>query len=93
MAKKSRGVGFGLGDIKRSSDYRERIRGYEKILILIMLLSFVVFIAIAAFAILNEGVDTFVKSVESINLFYYLIAVVVVFAGYAVRFPKWEMYT
>jgi len=93
MAKRSRGPAFGLGDIKKSSDYRNRIRGYEKILILIMLLSFVVFIAIAAFAILNEGVDTFVHSVESINLFYYMIAVIVVFAGYALRFPKWEMYT
>ncbi|MGI0141063.1 MAG: lysylphosphatidylglycerol synthase transmembrane domain-containing protein [Candidatus Micrarchaeales archaeon] len=92
MAKKAKRSILSLGDIHGHSDYRNRIHGYERIIILIMLLSFVVFAAIAIFGILNAGVATFVKNVESINLFYYLIAVVVVFSGYVLRFPKWEMY-
>ncbi|MDE1855690.1 MAG: flippase-like domain-containing protein [Candidatus Micrarchaeota archaeon] len=90
--RKSGGSLFQLEGVRKREEYAHRIRKYEKILILIMLLSFVVFIVIAAVAIFNEGVSAFVSNVESINLFYYFISFLIVFAGYAMRFPKWEMY-
>ena len=81
-----------LGDITEKSDYRSRIKKYERVLIGILVFSFLVFLVIAGFAIYKEGLGTFVSIVESINLTYYGLALLVVFAAYVIRYPKWALY-
>ncbi len=64
----------------------------KRIIIIVMGLSFLVFLIIAILAIINEGYNTFVKSLLSVNIFYFLMAFVVLFIGYLIRYPKWELY-
>ncbi|MDE1825331.1 MAG: flippase-like domain-containing protein [Candidatus Micrarchaeota archaeon] len=81
-----------LGNIKKRSEYRSRIKNYERILIGILIFSFLVFVAIAGFAIYKEGLENFVLVVKSINLGYYALSLLAVFVAYVIRFPKWELY-
>ena len=68
------------------------IRKAKKIILVVMLISLVIFVVISALAILNEGFNSFVKSILSINIFYFFLAFVVLFLGYVIRYPKWELY-
>ncbi|MGC9204701.1 MAG: lysylphosphatidylglycerol synthase transmembrane domain-containing protein [Candidatus Micrarchaeia archaeon] len=78
--------------IKGRIDYKKRIKKIEYVLITILFASLVVFAAISLGAILNEGLGKFVNELESINFFYYSLALVTIFIGYLLRFPKWELY-
>ena len=85
--KASKGLSSG-----EKASYKKRMGGAQKIIWIILIASFAVFVIMFAFAIINEGPTLFVKTVESINLYDYLAAFLVLFAGYVMRFPKWEMY-
>lgn len=87
MAKKNQ-----VGEIKNFQEYRARIRKVRNALLWIFVASFVVFVVIAGLAVLNEGVDKFVSSLLSLNPFYFVIALLVVFLSNLMRYPKWEMY-
>jgi uncharacterized membrane protein YbhN (UPF0104 family) len=78
--------------IEAEIDYKKRIKRVEYILISILIGSAVVFGFIAISAILSEGVSKFLQTIGSINLFYYGIALLLIFSGYLLRFPKWEYY-
>lgn len=82
----------GTFEIKKDAEYVSRMRKARHIVYIILAISFAIFVVIAALAIINEGISQFVKTVESINLVYYFYAFVILFAGYILRFPKWEMY-
>ena len=74
-------------------DERElNIKKAKKIILVVMLISLLVFVVISALAILNEGFNSFVKSILSINIFYFFLAFVILFLGYVIRYPKWELY-
>ena len=74
-------------------DERElSIKKAKKIILVVMLISLLVFVVISALAILNEGFNSFVKSILSINIFYFFLAFVILFLGYVIRYPKWELY-
>ncbi len=60
--------------------------------IAVLVLSVVIFVAIAALAILNEGVGKFAATLASINPFYYGLALLCVFLGNLIGFPKWDMF-
>jgi glycosyltransferase 2 family protein len=79
-------------EIKKDSDYIRRMKRARRIVAIIMGISLAIFIIIAALAIINEGPMRFLALVSSINLYYYSAAFVVLFAGYMLRFPKWERY-
>ena len=79
-------------NITRNSDYVLRLRKARRIVGIVMGVSLSIFIIIAALAVLNEGVINFLHIIYSINLYYYGAAFVVLFAGYLLRFPKWERY-
>ena len=91
MAKKlSKGRGSLSGG--KGKEYKQNITKYEKILAAIIGISFLVFVVLAAIAIYKIGFGSFISIVRSINLYYYSIALLVVFLAYVVRYPKWEMY-
>lgn len=79
-------------EIKRRADYVKQMKASRTIVYIILIISVIVFLAIAVIAILNEGVANFIATVWSINPLYYLAAFVVLFISYAMKFPKWEMY-
>lgn len=79
-------------EIRKDSDYVNRMHSARHIVAIVLSVSLVVFIIIAILAILNEGVSKFVATVESINLIYYLAAFGILFLGYLLDFPKWQIY-
>ncbi|HUB92704.1 MAG TPA: lysylphosphatidylglycerol synthase transmembrane domain-containing protein [Candidatus Saccharimonadales bacterium] len=79
-------------EIRKDVDYVRRMKRARRIVALVMGISLAVFVIIAALAILNEGTAQFLRLVYSVNLYYYGAAFGVLFAGYMLRFPKWEMY-
>lgn len=79
-------------NIRKRSEYAQRMDRAKHIVYLVLAASLVVFLVIAALAIINEGIGKFVQIVESINLFYYLAAFLVLFIGYLLDFPKWQRY-
>ncbi len=81
-----------IGKIGSNVDYKKRLRKIEIILASILFGSLVVFGFLAIGAILNEGLGKFAEMIESINFFYYGIALLIIFLGYLLRFPKWEYY-
>lgn len=78
--------------IKNKSDYNTAVGSARRAVFFILGLSFAVFVAIAAYAIYNEGVDTFINTVKSVNLYYFLLALAVIFFSYSMRYPKWSFY-
>ncbi|MGC8662605.1 MAG: lysylphosphatidylglycerol synthase transmembrane domain-containing protein [Candidatus Micrarchaeia archaeon] len=86
---------FNLANIEKIEekiDYKKRIRKIEVILASILLGAIIVFGFMALAAILNEGTHKFIDIIESINFFYYGLALLIIFSGYLLRFPKWEYY-
>ncbi len=81
-----------LDTIKRGVQYQKRIKSIRLVIFATLLASFIVFLALAAFAILSEGPSKFLASFESMNPYYFIAALIVIFVGYAMRFPKWELY-
>lgn len=78
--------------MQKEEQFRERIRRIRYTVFLLIAFSFVVFIAIAVLAVLNEGLTAFIGSILGIDLWYLGAALLAVFASYAIRFPKWQMY-
>lgn len=78
--------------IKSKSQYRSAVNSARSAVFFILFLSFLVFVAISAYAIWNEGVNNFVETLESVNLWYFLAALLIIFGSYAMRFPKWSLY-
>ncbi len=79
-------------DIDSGEAYRKRIKRAKYIISTVLVLSFIVFVVIAAAAVLNAGIDKIVGTLETINLWYLLAAFAVIFVSYVFRFPKWEQY-
>ncbi len=74
-------------------DERElNIKKAKKVIVIMMCISLLIFVVISALAILSEGYSSFIKSILSINIFYFFLAFVVLFIGYIMRYPKWELY-
>ncbi|MEM3247286.1 MAG: lysylphosphatidylglycerol synthase transmembrane domain-containing protein [Candidatus Micrarchaeaceae archaeon] len=80
-----------LDNVKRI-DYKKKMKRIERIIIGIIAITALVFLVIAGLAIINEGLSRFIMTISSINLYYYALALIVVFCGYALRYPKWSMY-
>lgn len=94
-SRKNRESTFDIRSIEKIEeriDYKKRIKRVEFVLASILMGSLVVFGFIAVSAIINEGFSKFVESIESINLFYYSLALITIFFSYVFRFPKWEYY-
>ncbi len=81
-----------MGSMKKSHDYAARMNRISRIVVTLLLISFIVFVMIAALAILKMGISTFFATIKSINAFYYSMALLVIFLGYIARFPKWSIY-
>lgn len=54
--------------------------------------SFAVFLAIALVGIYKQGFGRFVDTLTSLNPWYFLSALVIIFVSYSIRYPKWSMY-
>lgn len=72
--------------------YRERVKRARAAVLTILVLSIGMFVVIAVLAMLNEGVGKFVSTIESINPFYYILALACVLLSTIVGFPKWNMF-
>ncbi len=81
-----------LDKIKSKSDYKSAVQSARSAVFFILFLSFLVFVAIAGYAIWNEGVSNFVRTFESMNLKYFAAALALIFISYSMRFPKWSLY-
>ena len=93
MQKKASALDLGsVGSLRKGHDYVARMNRISKIVMTLLLVSFAVFIIIAALAILKMGVSNFFATIKSINAFYYSLAILTVFLGYLMRFPKWSIY-
>lgn len=79
-------------EIRKDVDYIKKLKRARRVVFAVLGVSLGIFIAIAALAVLKEGIGVFLRTIYSINLFYYSLAFVVLFLGYLMRFPKWEMY-
>ncbi len=77
--------------MKRSGLSR-RIARARAIVLSILGLSAVMFAVIAALAIINEGPERFFATLASMNVWYFIAALVCVFASTVVGFPKWSMF-
>ncbi len=91
VAKKKRSVQVRDG-VKDYDKYKKEIRLARNVVLWIIGGSLAVFLVIIMAAVVNEGAGAFVSSLLSINLFYFLIALLVVFISNAMRYPKWELY-
>ena len=78
--------------MRRESTHRKKIRHARYAVLTILAVSLIVFIAISVLAVLNEGLGKFTATLESINPFYYLLALGCVFLSIMTGFPKWEMF-
>ncbi len=72
--------------------YRAAVHKARMAVYIVIAFSFVVFVAIAAIAVLNGGAATFWDALRSINVFYYLLALLIIFFSYAIRYFKWSLY-
>ena len=86
---------FAIGDIdkiKKGIEYERRISRIRILIASILVASFAVFVVIAALAILNEGLSSFLAAIYSMNLYYFGLALLAILAGYVMRYPKWHLY-
>ncbi|MCL5675423.1 MAG: flippase-like domain-containing protein [Candidatus Marsarchaeota archaeon] len=75
-----------------AGDYRRHVKKAEHTIFIILAASFAIFMIIALFAIANEGFRSFALEISSINVAYYAGAILILFGGYLLRFPKWGLY-
>ncbi len=92
MAKEEKVGITNLDKIKNKKQYKSAVGSARSAVFFILTLSFIVFVAIAIYAIWSEGLTTFVKTIESVNLGYFLLSLAIIFFSYAMRFPKWSLY-
>ncbi len=81
-----------IGRMQKEEQFKSRIRRIRYGIIIFTLISFVIFIIIAALAVINEGLSDFIGNLLRINLYYMAAALGAVFLSYAMRFPKWHIY-
>src|SRR5271163_1849767 len=81
-----------IDKIKSRAEYRGAVDSARSAVFFILFLSFLVFVAIAIYAVWNEGLSNFVSALVSVNPKYFLAALAVIFISYAMRFPKWSLY-
>ncbi len=74
------------------TEYRSAVGSARRAVYLMLLLSFIVFLAIALLGIYKEGVDNFAATLASANPWYILLALLIIFSSYSMRYPKWAMY-
>ncbi len=92
MASKHRFDVKNIERIGKRSEYKSAVDSARSAVYIILAFSLVVFIAIAAIAIISEGSGRFVSTFLSINPKYYLLALAIIFFSYTIRYPKWSMY-
>ncbi len=90
--QETQGTISSIGQIRKEEDYRRRITRLRYVLASMLAFSAVVFLVIAWLAILKEGAGAFIATIESMNVGDYLIALGILFVGYLIRFPKWQVY-
>ncbi len=73
-------------------DYKKRIQTAKRVMLWIFAASFAIFLIIIIAAVINEGADKFFASLLSINLFYFSVALSIIFISNFMRYPKWELY-
>ncbi len=78
--------------VKELSEEAKNMLKAKKIIFIVMGISFLIFVIIAALAIFNEGYVKFIDTLLSVNIFYFIMAFVVLFIGYLIRYPKWELF-
>jgi uncharacterized protein (TIRG00374 family) len=86
---------FTIADIDKISkgiEYERRIGRIRAMITIILVASFAVFVVIAAVGISNEGFQNFVSAIYSMNLYYFGLALLIIFTGYVIRYPKWHLY-
>ncbi len=81
-----------IDKIKKGVEYRGAVDYARSAVYLILLLSLAVFVIIAAIAVLKVGIGTFLSYFKSMNVAYYLLALLIIFVSYSIRYPKWSMY-
>lgn len=81
-----------IGKIKSKAQYKSAVGDARSAVFFILSISFLVFIAIAAYAIWNEGLGQFIDAFVSINAWFFAAALLVILASYSMRFPKWSLY-
>ncbi len=72
--------------------YKGGIKKTQRTILVILAASVIVFLAIAVIAVGNEGFSLFASEISSINLSYYALALLCVFASDLIGFPKWQMF-
>ncbi len=92
LAKNEVGEGYTLKEAMKEAKYLEGVKKIRNVVFAILLASLFVFAAMAIFGIINDGIGRFVATLLSINITYYMLAFIVLFCGYLLRFPKWEFY-
>ncbi len=81
-----------IDNIKKGIEYERRIGRIRLLIALILVASFIVFLVIAAFGISEEGLPGFLSAIYSMNLYDLGIALLIIFIGYVMRYPKWHLY-
>ena len=81
-----------IDQIRKGIEYERRIGKIRTLIAIILIASFAVFVVIAAFGISNEGLSNFMSALYSMNLYYLGLALLIIFLGYAMRYPKWHLY-
>lgn len=92
MAREEKVNIVSLDKIKNKKQYRSAVGSARRAVFYILVLSLVVFVAIALYAIWNEGIANFAKTFGSIKLRYFFAALLLIFVSYSIRFPKWSLY-
>ncbi len=69
-----------------------RIARARAVVLTILGLSAIMFVVIAALAMINEGPEKFFATLTSVNIIYFAAALICVFASTVVGFPKWSMF-
>ncbi len=77
---------------KEKSEQIKRSNKAKRMVLLILLASFAVFLVIGALSVAKEGVGAFLHTLLSINPFYYGISLLLLFLGNLVGFPKWQRF-
>ncbi len=81
-----------ISKIQKGIEYENRVGRIRLLIALILIISFVIFAAIAVFAIQSGGTAAFFTALYSMNVYYFLLSLLVLFAGYLIRYPKWHLY-
>lgn len=91
-AKRNEALAESVEEIKNEQEYRDRISKVRHGLVIVLVLFFIVFVAIALLAISKVGYAAFVGNFSKFNPLMFGAALLAVFIAYVMRFPKWSLY-